>query len=447
MPQEDPLESPFASEAGLEDRSDELEELSEQDIQIRFYQAMAGIHENEPGLVHRLSQAIASVMFDFCAIALRSASADSRFEFAAAHDVNPAIGPAALEMLNNGRVLEDAVIAESLQSETPQTFTAQYDGHLMLRREGRVLNVHSLILVPMRTQQGEVFGMLAVGRHATSRPYDRADVALLEWIATHVGMKLETARLYRALRRTNSALSERNEELADAVRARDIFLATASHELKTPLSTLALQVELLRRAADAGPTEAVRIGGSVDALQRQVERLTALVAQLLDVSRLAEGRMDFDIERFDVCELVHEVVSRFEPEAQRAGSTIHIDASEPAIGRWDRFRLDQIVSNLVSNAIKYGSGQPIDLTVRCGPQRVELVVRDRGVGIPEEAFQRIFERFERLVDRSTAGGIGLGLWIVRQIVEQFGGTISVQSTFGGGSRFTVTLPRDATSAP
>lgn len=433
---------PF-EEVGLEDHSDELEELSEQDIQIRFYHAMASIHEDEPGLVHRLSAAIADVMFDFCVIALRHSTHDDQIEVVAAHDVNPAVGERIGTMLQAAQVLDGEVLQRvARDGQTSFTPYCQW----MLQLDGtppRTIEVHSAIVVPMKTQQGEVFGTLAIGRHATTRPYGRADLALVEWIAAHVGMKLETARLYRALRRTNRALSAKNRELAEAVRARDIFLATASHELKTPLSTLALQVEILRVGLESAEVEeSARLAVSVDALHRQVNRLSSLVSQLLDVSQLTEGRMELEVEELDLSRLVHEVVERFHLEAERQGCRIVVSAPSSVPGFWDRCRLDQILSNLLSNALKYGGGEDIDVSLDCDAQSVTLSVRDRGAGIPHEARARIFERFERIVDSSKAGGIGLGLWIVRQIVNRFGGSISVEDAPERGSTFRVQLPLD-----
>lgn len=436
---------------GLEDHSEELDELSEQEVQIRFYQAMAAIQENEPRLVQRLTEAIASVLFDFCAIALVRTTNDRAVILAAAHDSNPSIGDRIAPCLESTpsfvhHVLQGVVDrGELLFHPAARGLSIAHP-----RDDAAPLEVRSLMVVPMRTQQGEVFGAIALGRHATHRPYDRADRALLEWISAHVSMKLETARLYRALRRSNSALSSKNEELAAAVRARDVFLATASHELKTPLSTLSLQIEIVRRTLERDRDAAIRqLPESLDTLDRQVDRLSRLVTQLLDVSRLVEDRMEFEYEELDLCAIVREVAARFEASAERRGCAITLHIPDRIPGTWDRLRLDQILSNLVSNALKYGGGTDVTVSLSHDASTVCLCVSDSGIGIPADARARIFERFERVASQPGAeGGIGLGLWIVRQIVDRFEGTIEVEGGVGQGSTFRVTLPRrPAPSAP
>lgn len=428
------------SEIGLEDRSEELNELSEADIRIRFYQAMATIDEDRPGLVHRLCEAIATVMYDFCAIHLRTRQGD--VDLVAAYDANTTLGGGIQEVLAVGQVIPSDVLEQAAQFG--RTTFVQDGAHSMsfvnpqdpMRRVG----VHSVIVCPLKTTRGELFGALSVGRHATSRSYDEADRALLEWIASHVSMKLETARLHRDLKRTNRKLFEKAEQLSEAVRVRDIFLATASHELKTPLSTLALQVEILRRGLDGNPGElALALSNNVEAIGRQVDRLNRLVSQLLDVSLLSEGRLDLEREEVDLYAIVLEVVSRFQLEASRRSLDITVEGA-PVRGLWDPSRVDQIVANLLSNAIKYSERGEVTLRVSTDGDRAVLTVRDEGVGIAPDALARIFGRFERGDGSSKADGLGLGLWIVSQIVERLDGSISVQSTPGVGTKFDVRLP-------
>jgi len=177
-------------------------------------------------------------------------------------------------------------------------------------------------------------------------------------------------------------------------------------------------------------------------IRRNVERLSRLITNLLDISRIGEGRLALELEPVDLSDLVCEVAGRFEDELSRAGSTLQLDVPGPVVGRWDRLRLDQVVTNLVANAVKYGPGKPIEVWVRTDGDRVDLAVRDHGIGIPREAQQRIFERFERAVSDRHFGGFGLGLWISRRIVESLGGTIGVESEPGQGATFTVELWRE-----
>jgi signal transduction histidine kinase len=169
------------------------------------------------------------------------------------------------------------------------------------------------------------------------------------------------------------------------------------------------------------------------------------VATLLDLSRLGRDRLELELEDVDLAELVREVVGRFADEAAHAGCEVRL-ALEPARGSWDRFRLDQVVTNLVANALKYGAGRPVTIAVGAAGDRARLEVRDEGIGIAPEAQVRIFERYERAVSEKNYGGFGLGLWIVRRIVEALGGEVRVESAVGRGATFLVELPRSPSGA-
>lgn len=228
-------------------------------------------------------------------------------------------------------------------------------------------------------------------------------------------------------------------ELGEAVRARDAFLSIASHELRTPLSALQLQVDMAARAsARAGVGAPVE---RIDRIARQVRRLTTLIDNLLDVSRITAGALHLEPEELELRGVVEEVVSRHEAEARREGSSIQLRACEtPVVGRWDRLRLDQTLENLLGNAIKYGAGKPIEVVLDVEGSTAKIAVIDHGIGIPLEHQARIFERFERIVPSKSYGGLGLGLWIVRQIVDALGGRIRVASAPGAGATFVVELP-------
>lgn len=225
-------------------------------------------------------------------------------------------------------------------------------------------------------------------------------------------------------------------ELGRVVDSRDEFLSMASHELKTPTTTLRLHLEMLRRLAAGREPTPDKLLARIDKVEHQVGRLELLIDHLLDVSRLAAGRLDLERTRFDLGELAREVVERFGD----AGAAIHLDVAGDLSGAWDRFRLGQVLTNLLTNALKYGEDRPIDLTLRGEPDRVRCAVRDRGLGIPPADQARLFERFERASPVKFAG-LGLGLWIARQIVEEHGGRITVDSEPGAGSTFTFELPR------
>jgi PAS domain S-box-containing protein len=232
-------------------------------------------------------------------------------------------------------------------------------------------------------------------------------------------------------------------QAAESLRMRDEFLAVASHELKTPLTALEMQVETIVRVLErdplAGPTS-TRVATKVAAIRRASARLTVLVDQLLDLSRISSGRLALERARVDLGALARDVVADFQEAAARAGASISLHVDGAVVGSWDGARLEQVATNLLTNALKYGSGRPIEVRVAERDGKALLSVRDQGIGIAREHQARIFERFERVVSAREYGGFGLGLWIVRQIVEAHGGAIAVESAPGVGSAFVVELP-------
>jgi signal transduction histidine kinase len=239
--------------------------------------------------------------------------------------------------------------------------------------------------------------------------------------------------------RTGRRVEGHDRAPADEIEPRDAFFAAASHELRDPIHSLQLQLLALTRRAErevAGPEHEwirVRLGKAT----KQLARLNRLVDTLLDVSRIASGRLPLALEEVDLAEIVSDAFERLD-----AAEQAHIRVSlSPAIGRWDRVRLDQVVTNLVSNALKYGEGQPIEIVVREREGRARLEVTDHGIGIAPHHQERVFERFERAVSDRRYSGFGLGLWITSRIVEEFGGTLSLRSELGVGSTFIVELPR------
>lgn len=226
-----------------------------------------------------------------------------------------------------------------------------------------------------------------------------------------------------------------------AINARDDFLSIASHELRSPLSSLQLLIEALMRApGDSASRGTDKLGLAA----RQVEKLSRLISELMDVSRISAGRLHLELEDdVDLGALVRDVVTRFREDAKKAGCTVSLEADETAIGRWDRLRMEQVATNLLTNALKYGSGKPVHVGIKREGDSVHLEVRDGGMGIAPEDAERIFERYERTSSAKKHSGLGLGLYILRQIVDAHGGTVRVESEPGKGSTFTVDLPLEA----
>ncbi len=236
-------------------------------------------------------------------------------------------------------------------------------------------------------------------------------------------------------------------EAVDAVRKRDEFLSVASHELKTPLSALQLQIQTLQtpRRLPRAVLSMEQIQPKLEMAQRQIARLTRLVSELMDVSRITAGRFRLEPEATDLAAIVRDVVSRLDEEATRSHSSVDVNAASPVVGMWDRSRLEQVVTNLLSNAFKFGDGKPIEVRVEERGPIGRLVVADHGIGIGLEDLERIFQRYEQAISSRSFGGLGLGLYIARQIVEAHRGTIWVESQPGNGATFTIDLPKAATA--
>ncbi len=263
----------------------------------------------------------------------------------------------------------------------------------------------------------------------SERAYDARDVALANALARRAALALDNARRYQEALRT--------------IRTREELLAIASHELRSPVSALHLQVQNLRALLDRGPDAPPRerLQRGLDLMGRLTKRQAHLIDALLDLSRIHAGRLELNPEPMDLGALVREVAERFEPELAGSGSLLTLTLPSETPGRWDRLRLDQVLTNLVSNALKYGRGNPIQVELSGTDAQVRLDVRDGGIGIAPEHLPQLFHRFERAAPGRAYEGVGLGLWIVRQVVEAMGGNISVHSEPGVGSTFSVLLPR------
>ncbi|HLL03085.1 MAG TPA: ATP-binding protein [Myxococcaceae bacterium] len=232
-------------------------------------------------------------------------------------------------------------------------------------------------------------------------------------------------------------------ELREAVRLRDEFLSVASHELKTPLTPLSLRLQFMRQQMDAQPAQPgyERLNKHLDAASGQARRLTALVDSLLDATRITSGRLWLRREEdVNLAAIVRAVVASFETQAARAGCPLEIDAPARVLGHWDTLRLEQVVTNLVSNALKFGAGHVIHLRVEEREGLARLTVRDEGIGMDADTRGRLFGRFERGVSDRHYGGLGLGLFITKEVVEAMGGSVRVESELGQGATFTVELP-------
>lgn len=231
-------------------------------------------------------------------------------------------------------------------------------------------------------------------------------------------------------------------ELREAVRARDEFVAIASHELRNPMTPILLQVSgLLAAIRDPARCRPDVLAPRVEVLERAVEEFVRRSTALLDVSRIAAGNVLLEIAETDLTTVVRAVVDRVRTSARVMQTPIEADLQDGVVGLWDRLALEQVTENLLSNAIKFGARNPVSVSLVSDSHTARLTVRDRGIGMSEPDRARIFGRFERAVARREHGGFGIGLWLVNQLVTAMAGRIDLEATPGEGTTFTVTLPR------
>jgi PAS domain S-box-containing protein len=248
------------------------------------------------------------------------------------------------------------------------------------------------------------------------------------------------AKVTRDLSERQRAMEERLRlaHAEEAIRLRDEFLSLASHELKTPLTALQLQLESLEEHIAALGQQ--KLTAKVERAGRSSRRLAALIDSLLDVSRIATGRMPLLREPVDLCALAEQAIATFAAASARAGCALTLHCAAPLSAELDPNRIEQMFANLIANSLKYGAGLPVEVTLsRQGDQAV-IAISDRGPGISEVDLGRIFERFERAAAVRNYGGFGLGLWVAREIAQAHGGSIRAENRPGGGACFTAHIP-------
>ncbi|AKF09851.1 sensor histidine kinase [Sandaracinus amylolyticus] len=328
-------------------------------------------------------------------------------------------------------------------------------------RRGLVASVAAMLVVFALTAWASLEGISDIAERSPSAPRT-AGVWLRLWLAmaaglafvgtlVHIVLEGHRTMVQRALA-SEQRIKEQSAELArtldaetharraaeDATRVRDEFLTLASHELRTPLTSLKLGTQVLRRTSD---------GPHVERMDRQIRRLERLVASLLDTTQLASASVPLERADVDLAALVTEVVAKLDAERARSGSVVTVHAAGPVIGRWDRLGLDQVLTSLLENAIKFGAGRPIDVDVEPDGDAARIEVRDRGIGMSPEVLEHAFERFYRGVSWTKYGGLGLGLYVAHQIVATHGGTLTASSETGVGTALTIVLPTCIPPAP
>lgn len=239
-------------------------------------------------------------------------------------------------------------------------------------------------------------------------------------------------------------IKETEAYLQKALKSRDEFLSICSHELKTPLTSLKMQIQITNRLREKKGDDIAfstsNMNKFISQADRSVERIIHLVNDMLDISRVATGRLSLNLEKIDLVDLVKEVVERLGSFMELANCPVKFEMEKSIIGLWDRYRIEQVLTNLLTNAAKYAPEKPVQVRAYKEGQNAVLKVKDLGEGISEEDQRRIFERFERAVSSTSVSGLGLGLYISKEIIDMHHGKIEVESKLGEGSTFTVTLP-------
>ncbi|KJZ43119.1 hybrid sensor histidine kinase/response regulator [Pseudomonas fluorescens] len=259
-------------------------------------------------------------------------------------------------------------------------------------------------------------------------------------------MKQQVEELEQSRREQEALLKQLQStqlELEQAVRMRDDFMSIVAHEVRTPLNGLILETQLrkMHLARDnAAAFTLDKMHAMVDRDERQIKSLIRLIEDMLDVSRIRTGKLSIRPTRFDLAALVRSLLQNFAPQIDAAESSVTLEAEQPVVGSWDEFRIEQVISNLLTNALRYGAKSPITVKVYSESGQARVEVRDLGIGIGEENQKRIFQQFERVTAKHAVAGLGLGLFISEQIVAAHGGSITVESRIGEGALFRVCLP-------
>ncbi len=292
------------------------------------------------------------------------------------------------------------------------------------------LPVKSFLAVPIISRTGEFIGGLFYG-HPEKSIFGPREQILIEGIASQAAIAIDNAKLHK--------------KTMEAVAARDEFLSIASHELKTPITSMKLQFQLAQKLVDKKDHRVFdhdQIRKRVQLANSQLDRMSKLVSDMLETARFSSHRLDLNKEELDLAEVALSVIEGLKPQLEVQGIQLDFKSkvsSPHIIG--DKFRLEQVMTNLVTNAMKYGMNRPIKVRLEERDGILLFKVQDHGMGIPNEQLSKIFNRFERAISSSNISGLGLGLYISREIITAHGGEIRVESIPNQGSTFTVALPR------
>jgi PAS domain S-box-containing protein len=378
--------------------------LDEREIPMASEASSGGLNSLLSAIVDSSDDAIVSKSLDGI-ITSWNAAAETMFGYTAAEVIGQSIR---IIIPADRQDEEDYVIGQIRQGHRVKHFET-----IRRAKDGRELNV-SLTISPVRDASGHIIGASKIARNITDK-----------------------VRLERERERLLASERQARDQLVEALRARDEFIAVAAHELRNPLNVFQLSLHILHSLAyDKSALD--RMPRFIEKCQNQLRQLSSLVDRLFDVSRIRSGTFELDRESSDLAVQVGEIVARF--RSMNPSTQISLEAPPELKCRYDRVRIDQALTNLLSNAVKFGRKKPIEVVVSTTGQKIEIRVADHGIGIAREDLERIFDRFERASKSASTVGLGLGLWIAKSIAVAHGGDIQVESEPDHGSTFIMSLP-------
>jgi PAS domain S-box-containing protein len=349
-------------------------------------------------------------------------------------DIEPALGSVAhlavpfmgdgcaIDLLGNGQPRRLVFVSpQGVEPLSPELHSAVMGGHSTIYSIG----ARSYMAVPIIVKDAVAGSMTFIG--SSMHRYGKSDLEFAETLASRAALSVENAHLYR--------------KAQEALKARDEFLTIAAHEIRGPITSIHLAVQGLQK----GKAPATATPKLFEIIEHEDRRLARFMDELQDFGKIQNGQIYFNFEEVDLGDIVREAATSLSTELVRTGSALSITTEGHPVGQWDKYGLAQVATNLLSNAIKFGDGKPISVTVREHQGQTTLEVKDLGIGMQPEMLDRIFKPFERGVSTRNYGGLGLGLFIVRTIIEGLGGTVHVESTPKEGSTFTVGLRNARTS--
>lgn len=320
-------------------------------------------------------------------------------------------------------------VSDVIKTGTPLFLTSNdTKAYSALDDVDRLSDTHFLVYLPLIIE-GKAQGVLCFS-FSNTKVFDRLEKDFMIALARQCSQAIHRSQLY--------------DDAKKAIEVRDEFLSIASHELRTPLTPLKMQIQSVARQIDQDNFTTLtpeRLIKMVETSDRQISRLSVLIDDLLDVTRISAGKLSLNKENFSIAEMVTDVVSQYSHQFKYTHSTVEVVIENDMIGFWDKVRIEQVIINLLTNAAKYAPQKPILTKVFTEGNTVKVQVTDQGPGISVENHDRIFKRFERVSDKQNIGGLGLGLYICKQIVEAHRGKIYVQSTVGLGATFILELPQ------